>query len=198
MPKESDCGTDLMLEFQKGDESSFEKLVEKYQQSVFNFVYRFMGGREDAEDITQEIFIRVYSARESYKPKAKFTTWLYTICRNTCIKALNKKKIETLPILHENALSEEQAGISGMSSPEKAALQNERAQIVKKAIDALPGTQRMALILRTYEDLSYEEISQVMKCSEKAVKSLLYRAKDNLKEKLRPHLENIDKNSETY
>jgi RNA polymerase sigma-70 factor (ECF subfamily) len=178
----------LMLRFQDGEESCFEQLVERHKRRVFNLAYRFLGNYQDAEDVTQEVFIKIYQAKNMYKPKAKFTTWLYTICKNTCLKKLNKKKLNIVSIddrmeLQEGMVSRQVAD-SHTPSPANSTLNNERVSIVKAAIDSLPVNQKMVVILYRYDRLSYEEIAKVMGCSIKAVKSLLHRAKINLKEKL--------------
>lgn len=179
---------ELMKRFQAGDESCFEVLVDRHKQRVMNLVWRFMQGSDEAEDIAQEVFIRVYKAKDSYKPTAQFTTWLHTICRNTCYTALAKKSRR--PILMKDDDEESRDSIqelpdSAADTPEKALLYSELAQAVKNGVDALPENQREAFILARYEHCSYEEIAQRMACSAKAVKSLLNRAKTNLREKLK-------------
>jgi len=193
MQEPFDRDTELMLRCQAGDEACFEKLVERHKQRVFGLVFRFLGGRADAEDIAQEVFVRVYHARRSYTPRAKFTTWLYTICRNTCFKELRKRKHNTVSLSQETPPSGEvladRIAQPHTASPSAALLQSERVHVVKTAIDALPEAQRMALLLRKYDQLSYQEIAKAMGCSAKAVKSLLYRAKQNLRNSLAPYVE---------
>ncbi len=183
----------LMLRFQDGEESCFEQLVERHKNRVFNLAYRFLGNHEEAEDLAQEIFMKIYRAKNTYIPKAKFTTWLYVICKNTCLKKLGKKRPEIVS-LHERIELEEgtvthQIADAHIPSPSAATLNNEQTLLVKEAIDSLPTNQKMAVILYRYDQLSYEEIAKVMCCSIKAVKSLLHRAKINLKEKLADYFE---------
>lgn len=178
----------LMMRFQKGEESCFEQLVERHKNRVFNLVYRFLNSYQEAEDITQEIFIKIYHTKNTYRPRAKFTTWLYVICKNTCLKALRKKKPVTVSItdtlnLEENTVAVQIAD-SHTPTPVDAILRSEQASIVKEALDSLPVNQKMTVVLYRYDQLSYEEIAEVMGCSVYAVKSLLHRAKINLKEKL--------------
>ncbi|MCP4393001.1 MAG: RNA polymerase sigma factor [Alphaproteobacteria bacterium] len=182
----------LMLEFQKGNETCFVTLVERQKQRVFNLAFRFMGNYQEAEDITQEVFINIYKAKEKYQPKAKFTTWLYTITKNTCLKKLRKKNPSTVSMNETMELSENsvtrQFEDKKTPSPLDAALSNEQAAIIKKAVDALPTNQRLAVLLCRYEGLSYDEAAQVIDCTESSVKSLLHRAKINLKDLLKNSL----------
>jgi RNA polymerase sigma-70 factor (ECF subfamily) len=192
MAEHADKDTQLMLRFQAGDEKSFEQLVERNKQKVLNLVYRFLGARQDSEDIAQEVFIKVYRARKTYKPIAKFITWLYIICKTTCYKELRKRKLKTVSLSAARGQTEDPADHQitdeKAPSPLGSVLQDERSLAVKGAIDSLPDSQKMALILRKYEHLSYLEISEALECTEKAVKSLLYRAKQGLKERLKDFL----------
>ena len=180
---------ELMERLQAGDEFCFEVLVNRHKQRVMNLVYRFMHGSDEAEDIAQDVFIKVYKARASYKPTAQFTTWLHTICRNTCYNAMSKK--QRRPVLLKDDGSDDrddtvqQIEDKSDRSPASALLFSELTEAVKNGVDSLPDNQRMAFILARYEHCSYEEISRRMECSTKAVKSLLNRAKMNLKEKLK-------------
>lgn len=181
----------LMQRFQQGEESCFTQLVERHKGRIFSLTYRFLGNRQEAEDAAQEIFIKVYRARDIYKPQAKFTTWLYAVCKNTCLKALRRKKPAAVSIDDNIELEQDSVAVQikdphGLS-PSDSMLNNERALVVKKAIDSLPAKQKMAVILYRYDRLSYEEIAQVMHCSLRAVKSLLHRAKLHLKEKLKDY-----------
>jgi RNA polymerase sigma-70 factor (ECF subfamily) len=178
----------LMLQFQGGKESCFERLVERHKDRVFNLAYRFLGNYAEAEDLAQEIFIKIYHAKKTYQPKAKFTTWLYVICKNTCLKKLRKKRPEMVSLHDQIELQEgtvtHQIADAHIPSPSVSTLNNEQTLVVKEAIDSLPANQKMAVILYRYDQLSYEEIAKVIGCSVRAVKSLLHRAKINLKEKL--------------
>ncbi|WP_372795937.1 RNA polymerase sigma factor [Pontiella sp.] len=179
---------ELMKRFQAGDEFCFEVLVDRHKQRVMNLVWRFMQGSDEAEDVAQEIFIRVYKAKDSYKPTAQFTTWLHTICRNTCYNALARRARR--PVLlkdddEEHADTIQRLPDFGNPTPEKSMMYQELAEAVKQGVDALPDNQREAFILARYEHCSYEEIARRMACSAKAVKSLLNRAKTNLREQLK-------------
>ena len=151
-----------MLSFQNGDESAFEKLVERNKNKVFSLAYRFIGNYPEAEDTTQQVFIKVYRAKNIYKPRAKFSTWLYVVCKNTCLKKLRKKRFHTIS-LNEN-ISVNSTNIprqikdTHTPSPRDITLNNEKADIVKDAVDSLPANQRMAVILYRYERFLCEKI----------------------------------------
>ncbi len=177
-----------MLRFQSGEEGCFEELVERHKQRVFNIAYRYLGNIHDAEDAAQQVFINIYNARKMYKPTAQFTTWLYTICKNTCLKTFRKKRLNTASIDADMGLEQDSVSVQ-LSDPNAATpldnvINDERDLVVKEAIDSLPENQKMVVILCKYEQLSYEEIAQIAGFSVKAVKSLLHRARVNLKEKL--------------
>jgi len=177
-----------MLEFQKGDKASFEKLMDKYYKRIVNLVYRFVGDKDIAEDLTQDVFIKVYNNACHYKPKAKFQTWLYQITRNTCLNELRRRKHAATSLdktceINGNPLKQELADSDSLN-PDERIDKKETAQAVREAIAALPENQRIAVTLRRYEQLSYDDIAHTMDCSSSSVKSLLSRAKLNLKEKL--------------
>jgi RNA polymerase sigma-70 factor, ECF subfamily len=185
----TDTDVQLMLEFQKGDKVSFEKLMEKHYKRVMNLAYRFVGDKQIAEDLTQDVFIKVYKNAHLYKPNARFQTWLYRIVKNTCLNELRRQKRSTASLdetfeVKGNPHKRELADLDSLN-PSETINQKERVETVKEAITSLPENQRMAVTLRRYEQLSYEDIAQTMQCSVKAVKSLLSRAKVNLKEKLK-------------
>ena len=185
-----DRDVQLMLRFKSGDEGAFIALVEANKQRVFAFAFRFLGNAADAEDAAQDVFIKVYNAKEHYAPAAKLSTWLFTITRNTCLNLLGKKNKAGLTVsLDEKYDAQEDApGLQVADTkdlqPIELLLKDETAAAVKKALDSLPETQKTAVLLCRFEELSYEAIAQVMGCSVKAVKSLLHRAKSSLKEKL--------------
>jgi RNA polymerase sigma-70 factor (ECF subfamily) len=175
-----DPDIELMLRFQTGDERAFEELVRKHTRGVLNLVYRYLGDAARAEDVAQDIFVKVYRARMKYEPKAKFSTWLYRIAVNHCLNEIRARKSQpslTAPI---DDLLEQPAG----EHPDSRLSRDELRRAVKAAIDGLPENQRMAVILARYEDMSYDEIAQTMGMSLEAVKSVLFRAKENLKQAL--------------
>jgi RNA polymerase sigma-70 factor (ECF subfamily) len=180
---------ELMARIAEGDEDAFEILVHRHQTSVLNLVYRFIGDRTQAKDLAQEVFIRVWQAAGSYQPKAKFTTWVYRITANLCfneLKSARRKKWFSFNRSDEDGVHtfEETLAYSAPSA-EDILLEKERSRQISDALQSLPENQRMALILKRYDDLSYQEIAQVIGCSVSAVESLLVRAKRTLQEKLK-------------
>ncbi|MBF0594774.1 MAG: sigma-70 family RNA polymerase sigma factor [Candidatus Omnitrophica bacterium] len=180
----------LMSRVRDGDEKAFEKLVDLHKTRVFHLAYRFLGNSTEAQDAAQEIFVKVYQARLTYEPTAKFTTWLYTIAKNTCLKTLARTH-PTVSLDEEVGSGDDktkrQVADVNMPTPSEHMQQQEAADIVKAAIDDLPEQQRMAVILSRSDELSYDEIATVMGCSAKAVKSLLHRARVELKERLKKY-----------
>lgn len=178
----------LMLRFQNGEDGCFEQLVERHKQRVFNIVYRYLGNIHDAEDVAQQVFINIYNAKKAYTPRAQFTTWLYTVCKNTCLKTFRKKRLKTISIDADVDLEQDAVSVQlpdpNVSTPLENAINAERDLAVKAAIDSLPENQKIVVILCKYEQLSYEKIAEITGFSVKAVKSLLHRARVNLKEKL--------------
>ncbi len=179
---------ELMTRVAEGDEIAFETLVIRHQTSILNLVYRFIGDRTKAQDLAQEVFLRVWQAAKSYKPEAKFTTWVYRITANLCFNELKSSRRKRLfQFLRTDADREsrtEEDFPDRSTSPEDLLLARERGHQIADALQSLPENQRMAIILKRYEDLSYEEIARVLGCSVPAVESLLVRAKRTLREKL--------------
>ncbi len=184
----SDSDVQLMLAFQKGDVVSFEILLKKFFPRILNFINRFVHNRELAEDLTQEVFIKVYKQAHSYTPQSQFKTWLFTIAKNTSLNELRKKNQKHISLDadiegSENKMQRQVEDIS-VVRPDKALLDQEKAQAIKRVMETLPENQRMVIMLRRYEHFSYDEIAKTMGCSVSAVKSLLSRARETLKEKL--------------
>jgi RNA polymerase sigma-70 factor (ECF subfamily) len=184
----------LMLAFQRGDESAFTELVGRTQARVYAVVQRFMAGRSDAEDIVQEVFLRVFRSAHRYTPTARFSTWLYRIAANLCINAIRKaSKFKTIP-LRPHLDGQDEGGPAEITDvdavrPDEDMQQRELAETIRTAIEQLPDNQRVAVILHRYEHMSYLQIAEVLDCSAMAVKSLMSRARENLKELLADHLE---------
>ena len=181
---------ELMLRFQKGDEVGFRVLVDRYRQRIFAFTWRFLRGSQESEDIAQEVFVKVYFARETWRPAAKFSTWIYVITRNTCLQALKKMG----PRLSVDSRQAEDGRelietLADRKAPEPSGhvLAGEKSRRIADALDRLPESQKMAIILRRYDQLSYEEIGEVMNCSVQSVKSLLFRGHVALKEHLKEY-----------
>jgi len=180
---------ELMARIAEDDEYAFQILVERHQTSVLNLIHRFIGERTKSEDLAQEVFLRVWQAARTYEPKAKFTTWLYRIAANLCINELKSSRRRSwLQFFHvdtnEQTVGKEDFS-DGSPSPEELLLARERDRQINSSLQSLPENQRMALILKRYEDLSYDEIARILGCSVSAVESLMVRAKKNLQEKLK-------------
>ncbi|HAK88363.1 MAG: hypothetical protein A2077_06865 [Nitrospirae bacterium GWC2_46_6] len=179
----------MMSETAEGNLSAFREIVELYRKPLMNFIARFIGDKAEAEDITQEVFLRVFKAAKNYKPKAKFKTWLFKIAINYCLNEIRATKNgpQFVDLFQLN-----EAGFVAVApdsySPEKAFETRELGDILRKAIANLPEKQRTALLLQKYEDFSYDEISRIMGCSVSAIESLIQRARQNLKKALLPIL----------
>lgn len=177
----------LMLQVQQGDREAFNRLVDKYSKSIINYIYRFSGSREDAEDLAQEVFIKVYNAAANYVPSAKFTTWLYRIASNVSIDYLRKKKHSRgTSSLDEQQESEEgsparQIADEKQKPADKEVLDKETSDNINKALLTLPENQRAAIIMKVYEDKSYADIAGVLGVSVPSVESLIFRARQALK-----------------
>jgi len=176
----------LMSRFQKGDIKAFEELIHKYEDKILNTVYRYVGERNTAEDLAQETFIRVFKARHSFKPTNTFSAWLFSIAVNLCLNYIrDSKKRRTISLFS----GEDDSPISIKDENAKTASDNfKRLELkiaVRDALNSLPEKQKMAVILNRYDEYSYEEIAKIMNLSLTAVKSLLFRARESLKEKLK-------------
>ncbi len=173
-----------------GDTTAFEQLVERHQTLVAGTVARMLGSNSDVEDIAQQVFIRVWKSAGRYVARAKFTTWLLKITRNLVFNEMRRaKRHPHLPVQIEPGAEEMPLKDEAMPTPDATLLQAELQAEIEKAIVLLPDTQRMALILRRYEELSYEEIADVLDLSVPAVKSLLFRARTELRDRLKDYLE---------
>jgi len=179
----------LMELVSSGDVAAFEQLVEKHQALVMGTVGRMLGSNSDVEDIAQQVFVRVWKSAKSYVPRAKFTTWLLKITRNLVFNELRRRKRHPVsPLQAEGEGEEIQFKDERVSGPDASLLEAELQRIIEGAIAELPETQRMAVVLRRYEELSYEQIAEVLEQSVPAVKSLLFRARTELRERLKQYL----------
>ncbi len=180
----------LMLRVKSGDIAAFEELVEIHQGPVIGTVGKMLGGYSDAEDIAQQVFVRVWKSAERYQPKAKFTTWLFTITRNLVFnEARRRKRKPTVSVEEREEESHRIVEDVQTVSPDQNVLQAELEASVNKAIRELPEKQRMAVVLRRYEEMPYEEIGSILSISVPAVKSLLFRARAQLKDSLDKYLD---------
>lgn len=177
-----DQDAELMLKFARGEISAFEQILKKYKDTIINVAYRFVQNYPEAEEIAQEVFLKIYHSAKTYKPKAKLSTWVYRITANLSLNYLRSKK-HSPPVPLEETLE-----IPGSITPEENFVKKELIRRVREALNSLPENQKLAIILKKYENLSYEEISKIIGCSISAVDSLIQRAKQNLKRKLAPHV----------
>jgi RNA polymerase sigma-70 factor, ECF subfamily len=183
----------LMLKVRDGDRSAFEALVEKYKQPVTNLVARTIGDFTEAEDIAQHVFVQVYKSAHRYEVTAKFSTWLFTIARNLSLNELRRRSRHRAESLDETFADDDehpirQAPDTRTTGPTDQLLRDELEAKVEEAIADLPEKQRTALLMCRHEEFSYEEIASVVGCSLSATKSLIHRARETLKEKLKPYL----------
>jgi RNA polymerase sigma-70 factor (ECF subfamily) len=194
-PKPADASSNdaedvrLMRLVARGDTAAFEELIERHQALVIGTVARMLGSNSDVEDIAQQVFIRVWKSAGRYVPRAKFTTWVLKITRNLVFNELRRSKRRALvPIQTDPNAEEIQLKDEAAQSPDASLLETELQQAIDKAIAELPETQRMAVILRRYQDLSYEQIGDVLNLSVPAVKSVLFRARTELRVRLAHYL----------
>ena len=186
----------LMLRVQQDDAAAFEELMLRYQNRVVSLMTHLTGKRDLAEDLTQDIFLRVYRSRRSYVPGSKFSTWLYTIAHNVASnsrRAMSRRKEINLVGQESgevtgNPLERTAMAASGLM-PTRQLDKMELNSVVQLAISTLNERQRMAVLLNKFEHLGYEEIAEVMQLSPQAVKSLLSRARANLRDVLQPYLQ---------
>ena len=180
---------ELMARIAEGDEDVFEILVNRHQTSILNLIYRFIGDRTQAKDLAQEVFLKVWQSAQNYEPKAKFTTWIYRITANLCfneLKSARRKKWFSFNRSNEDGEHTFEETLSDSApSAEDLLLEKERSRQISDALQSLPDNQRMALVLKRYDGLSYQEIAQIIGCSVSAVESLLVRAKRTLQEKVK-------------
>ncbi len=181
----------LMQLVKEGDMGAFRELVETHQQRVLGTIGRMLGDETEAEDLAQQVFVRVWKSAARWEPSAKFTTWLYTIVRNLVFNESRRRSRRPSRSLEEMQDDEErphQFADAGMKSPDVEMLDAEMQAAVERAIQELPEAQRMAVVLRRYQDVSYEEIAEVLNLTVPAVKSVLFRARTDLREKLKKYL----------
>lgn len=180
----------IMLRVAAGDESGFTYLVEKYHRPIVNFLYRMVHSQAVAEELAQEVFLRVYRSRESYRAEAKFTTWLYRIATNLAVNHARDTKHERAAQNVYLDVPDEETGTTPEIADdeltvEQRLLRDERMAAIRKHVMALPERQRMAVLMHKYQGLDYRQIGEVLKLSESATKSLLFRAYQTLREKLK-------------
>ena len=195
---------ELMQRVREGDAASFEVLLGRYRRPLIHYFYRMLHDPALAEDLAQEVFLRVYKSRERYAPEARFTTWLYRIAMNLALSALRDRKSTgsggAVAVEKEAAVrsGDVRGGVDGrqidplsvIADPEPSAeqklIRSEWEARIRSAVDRLPAKQRTAVILHKYHELDYKRIAKILSCSQSALKSLLFRAYESLRESLTP------------
>ena len=190
-----DRGAAWMLELQAGDESAFDRIVAEYQDTVHRLLYRYTGRREGVEDLGQEVFLRIYRARLRYRPEVKFQTWVFRIVFNLCVNETKARRLRRTASLDagfgpgdDDVRLRDFVADTREDQPLDRIEHDETGRKLRESLAAIPAQQRAAMALYQYRGLSLREIADVMETTEKAVKSLLARARENLREKMAPYL----------
>ena len=181
---------EVMLRVKAGDEAAFAYLVQKYRRAMVSFMYRMAHNAAAAEDLAQEVFLRVYRSRESYEASAKFTTWLYRIATNLAVNYARDTRHERPENMASLDEPDEETGrtidvADGSATAEEQILKRERMAAIRQRVQALPERQRTAVIMHKYQQMDYRQIAEILKLSESATKSLLFRAYETLRTQLK-------------
>ena len=181
---------DFMLRVKAGDESAFSYLVQKYRRAMVHFMYRMAHSPAVAEDLAQEVFLRVYRSRENYEPTAKFTTWLYRIATNLAVNHIRDTRHERQGNMASLDEPDPETGraldvADVKPTTEEVIIQRERLAAIRGKVEALPERQKLAVLMHKYQQMDYKQIAEVLKLSESATKSLLFRAYESLREQLK-------------
>jgi RNA polymerase sigma-70 factor (ECF subfamily) len=190
---ESYTDAEVMLRVKAGDQSAFDYLVQKYRRPLVSFMYRMARNTAAAEDLAQEVFLRVYRSRQTYEASAKFTTWLYRIATNLAVNHARDTRHERPEVTVSLDEADEETGptldvADGTISAEEALVRRERMAAIRSKVEALPERQKLAVIMHKYQQMDYKQIAEVLKLSESATKSLLFRAYETLREQLKEFL----------
>jgi RNA polymerase sigma-70 factor (ECF subfamily) len=181
---------EIMLAVAAGDEAGYNYLVGKYHRQIIHFLYRMVHNEAVAEELAQEVFLRVYRSRESYRAEAKFSTWLYRIATNLAVNhARDTRHERTAQTLELDAPDTESGATPEVADDdlnvEQTMMREERMAAIRAQVAALPERQRMAVLMHKYREMDYRQIGDVLKLSESATKSLLFRAYQTLRERLK-------------
>jgi len=187
---DSSTDAEVMLRVKAGDQGAFDYLVQKYRRPMVSFMYRMARNSAAAEDLAQEVFLRVYRSRESYEASAKFTTWLYRIATNLAVNHARDTRHERPEVTVSLDEPDEESGTTlelpdASLTAEQAMVRRERMLAIRRKVEALPEQQRLAVIMHKYQQMDYKQIAEVLKKSESATKSLLFRAYETLREQLK-------------
>src|SRR5579863_901908 len=185
-----DSDLELMLRVRSGDADSFGLLLNRYRRPLIRYFCRMVRDQALAEDLAQEVFLRVYQARERYQPEARFTTWLYRIATNLALNALRDRRDAEMPAEPESGEGDppEARIVDARPTIEQHLILSERERAIRQAVESLPDNQRAAVILHKYQEVDYRQIATILEVSESAVKSLLFRAYETLRARLEPLL----------
>jgi RNA polymerase sigma-70 factor, ECF subfamily len=180
----------LMLDVKAGDEASFDLLLRRYRTPLVSFLYRMTRDSATAEDLAQEVFLRVYRARKQYSPTAKFTTWLFRIATNLALNSIRDNRHKQMETSIDAPGENEESAPMELASREmridEHMVERDRCDFIRRAVNSLPEKQRAAVLLHKYEEMDYGEIAKILDCSESALKSLLFRAYETLRVQLAP------------
>ncbi len=181
---------EVMLRVKAGDQSAFDYLVQKYRRPLVSFMYRMARNTAAAEDLAQEVFLRVYRSRQTYEASAKFTTWLYRIATNLAVNHARDTRHERPEVTVSLDEPDEETGTTldvadGAVTAEESLVRRERTLAIRAKVEALPERQKLAVIMHKYQQMDYKQIAEVLKLSESATKSLLFRAYETLREQLK-------------
>jgi RNA polymerase sigma-70 factor (ECF subfamily) len=187
---DSQSDADIMLRVKAGDQSAFEYLVQKYRRPMVSFMYRMARNSAIAEDLAQEVFLRVYRSRETYEASAKFSTWLYRIATNLAVNHARDTRHERPEVQVSLDEPDDDTGTTlelpdASLNAEQQMVRRERLLAIRRKIEALPEQQRLAVIMHKYQQMDYKQIADVLKKSESATKSLLFRAYETLRDQLK-------------
>ena len=190
---ESYTDAEVMLRVKAGDQSAFDYLVQKYRRPLVSFMYRMARNSAAAEDLAQEVFLRVYRSRQTYEASAKFTTWLYRIATNLAVNHARDTRHERPEVTVSLDEPDEETGTTldvadTTITAEEALVRRERMLAIRGKVEALPERQKLAVIMHKYQQMDYKQIAEVLKLSESATKSLLFRAYESLREQLKEFL----------
>jgi RNA polymerase sigma-70 factor, ECF subfamily len=181
---------DIMLRVKAGDQAAFDYLVQKYRRPLVSFMYRMARNAAAAEDLAQEVFLRVYRSRASYEASAKFTTWLYRIATNLAVNHARDTRHERPEVTVSIDEPDAETGTTfelpdSNLTAEQAMVRRERMMAIRRKVEALPEQQKLAVIMHKYQQMDYKQIAEVLKKSESATKSLLFRAYETLRDQLK-------------
>lgn len=181
----------LIEAFRKGDDKAFEEIVRRYQRQVANIIYLTLGNREEVDDLSQEVFVRVFRSLDRFEFDSSLYSWIYRIAVNLCIDEIRKKKIRKLiplDFLTEQKLEGEKRSKETLTGSDELLLK-EKTEIIREALGKLSPLHRTVILLREYQDLSYGEIAKTLRISPQAVKSRIFRAREELRELLKDYFQ---------